>query len=64
MVISSSPNAKPIGMVELRLDGLRAEIGYVLARSAWGQGYMTEVVQNLTQMALHDVPMARVTAVM
>jgi [ribosomal protein S5]-alanine N-acetyltransferase len=52
-----------IGMIELRLEGHRAELGYVLARPAWGQGFMTEAVQALTQMALHEVPVARVAAV-
>jgi RimJ/RimL family protein N-acetyltransferase len=52
-----------IGMIELRIDGLRAELGYVLVRAAWGRGYMTELVQTLTQMALHEIPVARVSAV-
>jgi RimJ/RimL family protein N-acetyltransferase len=52
-----------IGMIELRLEGHRAELGYVLCRAAWGQGYMTEAVQTLTQMALHEIPLARVSAV-
>jgi ribosomal-protein-alanine N-acetyltransferase len=52
-----------IGMIELRLDGYRAELGYVLCRAAWGQGYMTEAVQTLTQLALHEMPIARVAAV-
>ena len=30
-----------IGMIELRVEGKRAELGYVLSRAAWGQGYMT-----------------------
>jgi lincosamide nucleotidyltransferase A/C/D/E len=50
-------------MIELRLAGHRADLGYVLARSVWGQGFMTEAVQTLTQMALHEVPVARVAAV-
>jgi [ribosomal protein S5]-alanine N-acetyltransferase len=52
-----------IGVIELRVDGQRAELGYVLARPAWGQGYITELVQTLTQMALHEIPVARVSAV-
>jgi [ribosomal protein S5]-alanine N-acetyltransferase len=52
-----------IGIIELRIDGHRAELGYVLARPAWRHGYMTEAVQTLTQMALHDIPVARVAAV-
>jgi [ribosomal protein S5]-alanine N-acetyltransferase len=62
-LITRVGGGEPIGMVELRLDGHRADLGYVLARSAWGKGYMTEVAQTLVQMALHDVPVARVSAV-
>jgi RimJ/RimL family protein N-acetyltransferase len=35
---------EPIGMIELRRDGFMASLGYLLARSAWGHGYMTEAV--------------------
>lgn len=52
-----------IGMIELRITGQRAELGYVLARVAWGHGYMTELVQTLTQLALHELPVRRVAAV-
>ncbi len=51
-------------MIELRIDTTtRAELGYVLARPAWGQGYMTEAVQTLAHLALHEIPVARVSAV-
>jgi len=62
-VITPLNEDKCIGMIELRVDGHRAELGYVLARAAWGHGYMTELVQTLTQMALHEIPVARVSAV-
>jgi RimJ/RimL family protein N-acetyltransferase len=53
----------PIGLIELRLDGHRAELGYVLARSAWGQGYMTEAVQTVVHAAFDELPLSRVSAV-
>jgi lincosamide nucleotidyltransferase A/C/D/E len=53
----------PIGSIELRVTGSSSELGYALAREAWGQGLMTEAVQTLTQMALHEIPVARVAAV-
>jgi len=53
----------PIGTIELRVTGHSAELGYALARPAWGQGIMTEVVQTVTHMTLHDLPVARVAAV-
>jgi lincosamide nucleotidyltransferase A/C/D/E len=60
--ISRIGELEPIGMIELRLDGLRATLGYVLARAAWGHGYMTEAVQNVAHTALREVPFARVDA--
>jgi RimJ/RimL family protein N-acetyltransferase len=62
-VITRYNEPGPIGMIEVRVDGYRAELGYVLAPPAWGHGYMTEVVQTVTQMALHEIPVARVAAV-
>jgi RimJ/RimL family protein N-acetyltransferase len=45
------------------VDGLRtAEIGYRLARSAWGQGYATEGVQALVGVALDRLGFDRVRA--
>jgi RimJ/RimL family protein N-acetyltransferase len=52
----------PIGVIELRLDGHRAEVGYVLGRVAWGQGYMTEAVQTLAHMAFDELSVSRVFA--
>ncbi len=34
-----------IGMIELRLSGDSAEVGYVLAKPEWGKGYMTEALR-------------------
>lgn len=45
------------------VDGLRtAEIGYRLARFAWGQGYATEGVQALVDVALQRLGYDRVRA--
>jgi RimJ/RimL family protein N-acetyltransferase len=62
-VITRFDDDRPIGTIELRLSGHRAEVGYALAEPAWGQGIMTEVVQTLTQMVLHESKVARVEAV-
>jgi ribosomal-protein-alanine N-acetyltransferase len=62
-LITRAGEGKPIGMIEIRVEGSWAELGYVLARPAWGEGYMPEVVQTLTQMALHQLPVTRVAAV-
>lgn len=38
------------------------EIGYFLKRSAWGQGYATEVCKRLLQFAFEDVSLNEVVA--
>jgi RimJ/RimL family protein N-acetyltransferase len=53
----------PMGLIELRVDGYRAETGYVLRRAVWGHGYMTEAVQTLVHMAFDELPVCRVWAV-
>ena len=54
---------RPIGMIDLRPQGSRSEIGYVLARPFWGQGYMTEAAQALVEWALSQRETYRVWAV-
>ncbi len=36
-----------IGMIELRIETFQAEVGYVLGRSYWSKGYMTEALRGL-----------------
>ncbi len=52
-----------IGMIELGIGGHRADIGYVLARAYWGQGYMTEAVRVVVDWALRQPGIYRVWAV-
>ena len=51
-----------LGMIELRPEGHKAEFGYVLARDAWGRGYMTEAVRRVVASALGEPQMWRVWA--
>jgi len=46
-VITARGDDRPFGMIELRPSGHRAEIGYVLGRPWWGQGFMTEAARAL-----------------
>lgn len=50
-------------MIELRMQGHRAEIGYVLARSHWKRGYMTEAAHAVVEWALSQPEIFRVWAV-
>jgi len=43
-----------LGMIELRPDGHKAEVDYVLARDAWGHGYMTEALRTVVARALAE----------
>ena len=54
---------QPIGMIDLRPQGTRVEIGYVLARPFWGRGYMTEAARALVEWALSRPDVWRVWAV-
>jgi RimJ/RimL family protein N-acetyltransferase len=47
-----------LGVIDIRVEGHRGEIGYVLARSAWGHGYATEAAGAVVAWAgrfLHRV---------
>jgi RimJ/RimL family protein N-acetyltransferase len=50
-------------MIELRMQGHRAEIGYVLARSHWKRGYMIEAARAVVEWALSQPEVFRVWAV-
>ena len=54
-----------IGAVELRVTAAahhRGEIGYVLAASAWGQGYATEAAASVLAFGFAQVGLHRVAA--
>ena len=51
-----------IGMIELRIQGHRADLGYVLARPHWGQGYTTEATRAVVDWALTQSEIWRVWA--
>ena len=51
-----------IGMIEVRFDGHRAEIGYAIARATWSQGYTTEAARAVVDWALSQPAVRRVWA--
>ena len=51
-----------IGMVGCRPHGGRPNLGYVLARPYWGQGYMTEAVGAIVEWLLREEDVFRVWA--
>ena len=50
-----------IGMIELRLRGKVANVGYVLARAMWGNGYATEALNAVISAGLALPQIDRVT---
>jgi len=62
-VIRRKGDERLLGMIEIRMDGYRADLGYVLARPYWGQGIMTEAVRAVVNWALSQEEICRVWAV-
>lgn len=49
-------------MIELRPTDHGVELGYVLARAYWGNGYMPEAVRAVADWALGEPSVMRVSA--
>ncbi len=62
-VILRKKDNQLLGMVGVRIDGHKVELGYVLARKFWRQGYMTEAVRAVVSWAIKDADVYRVWAV-
>ena len=45
---------KLMGMINARIENKKWQIGYVLARAYWGNGYMTEALRALMAWALEQ----------
>jgi ribosomal-protein-alanine N-acetyltransferase len=52
----------PLGMFDAKINQHIVDIGYVLARAHWGNGYMPEAVRFFTEAALALPPYYRVQA--
>ncbi len=61
-VIFEKSSNQTAGMIEIRMEGHKAELGYVLARKYWNQGYMTEAARALTAWAFQQPQIYRVYA--
>lgn len=51
-----------IGLIGLRRQGFKADIGYVLARPYWGRGFMSEAARAVVDWAFADPAIQRVWA--
>jgi RimJ/RimL family protein N-acetyltransferase len=61
LTLSDPPGA--VGMIALRPEGHRANIGYVLARPYWGKGLMSEAATAVVDWAIAQPGVHRVWAV-
>lgn len=62
-VITVGTADEAVGMIEARVEARTVELGYVLSKSRWGGGYMTEAVQAVTDWAFNEADVWRVWAV-
>jgi [ribosomal protein S5]-alanine N-acetyltransferase len=52
-----------IGLLEIRLEDFKAELGYGIGKAYWGKGYSTEAARTLIDWALAQPSIYRVWAV-
>jgi RimJ/RimL family protein N-acetyltransferase len=62
-VIALREEGRLAGAIDIRPEGHRVELGYILGRAYWGRGYMTEVVRAVAEWALAQPEVHRVWAV-
>jgi RimJ/RimL family protein N-acetyltransferase len=61
-IIVRKNDSELIGMIELRIDKHAANLGYVVARDYWGNGYATEATKTVVEWAMLQESIYRVWA--
>ncbi|HEX8473522.1 MAG TPA: GNAT family N-acetyltransferase [Pyrinomonadaceae bacterium] len=61
-VIALREDGQLLGMIELRINNFKADIGYVVARPFWGRGIATEAGRSVVEWALLQEGIYRVWA--
>lgn len=61
-VITRLIDSRVIGMIEATVGGYLVSIGYVLAKSEWGNGYMTEAAGAVLEAAISLPGVSKVNA--
>jgi len=61
-VIALRDNGRVAGTIDIRPQGHRVEIGYIIGREYWGRGYMTEAVRAVSEWVLAQPEIHRVWA--
>lgn len=60
--VTLKKSGEVIGMIEIRINGFKADVGYVLSRQHWGKGLATEALRRLVEWALSRASIYRVWA--
>ncbi|HEV7904760.1 MAG TPA: GNAT family N-acetyltransferase [Pyrinomonadaceae bacterium] len=63
VIMHKEDGGELIGMISIRPNAWRVNLGYVLGRKWWGRGYMTEAVRAVVDYALSESEVFRVWAV-
>ena len=61
-MITDIQSSELIGSISARVFDVKAEIGYVLARKYWNQGYMSEALAGLLRLLFQNGSIHRVQA--
>jgi RimJ/RimL family protein N-acetyltransferase len=62
-IITLNEDGRLIGMIECRVNEYKMDMGYVLARSHWGRGYMPEAARPVVDWGLAQREIFRIWAV-
>ena len=62
-VLIRKEDTQLIGMIEICIDKYKVDLGYVLAKSEWGKGFMSEALKVITNWALSQDAICRIWAV-
>jgi len=60
--ITRASDGRVLGMIDLRPGSPDEALGFVLARTWWGRGYMTEALRAVLRFAAEETAMERVGA--
>lgn len=62
-LIAEKSSHETIGAVSVRIQGHKAELGYVLRARSWNNGYMTEILRAIAPRCLAIPSIFRISAV-
>lgn len=61
-VITLQESGPAVGMIEIRINSFKADVGYVLSQTYWGKGIAPEALRSLVAWSLNQPAIYRVWA--